>query len=462
MNHRLATLLVLTLAAPALAGCLGGAQPVAQGTTNLDAPEITEEARDQFEQLTQVIPSNYTFPGQQALESVVVWLNDTVDSAANAAIESPGDDGGMRFQTPVKAQDFSAQIPPRQAVEIHITLFWSGNPGQSADLDIFTDLPGVEGAFDPSQGQEMNWNRPVKRTVVNTVGVEGRQHLIGVQVTNGRIAPGAVVPYTLQISFDYAQDVLTPYHPYAFTLPEGATGVVLRSAKVTGDEHITAAFAILSPQDELVSYQLYDDIAIPTESVFIPLRQPGEYVFYAYEMVGGFLTLRADSPVPMREVRILPLVEETVMDFQQPLAPGIVGHHIVFNSGNGLPIDGTPVDTPAQPGAVAGTFTVDATYPLRIEGVFAEGQAIAGDVQLTIRNDKGVVWNGVRSLRADFGEQGSLGWSGDHAPFVTSDPSLLGKGAYTVEVTVNGYTGQLGHTVLTYQRPPGSAAQGGA
>lgn len=450
MNLRTAPVLVLALALPALAGCLGGSAPPPPETSNLDAAEITDEAQQQFEELTQVIPSNYTFPGQELLESAVVWLNDTVDATANGAIEGPADDGGMNFQTVLKTTDFSAQVPPRQATEIHITLSWFGNPGQSADLDIYTDLPGVTGAYDPSQGQEMNWNRPVKRLVVNTVGVENRPHLIGVQVTNGRIAPGQSVPYTLQIQFDYTKDVLTPHHPYAFTLPEGATGVVLRSAKVTGDEHLQAEFVIISPQDELVSYQLYDDIAIPTESVFIPLRQPGEYIFYAYRMVGGFLTLKADAPVPLREARVLPLTEEVTMDPIQPVMPGVVGHSIV---------PGT-VETPSQAGGRAATFTVEKAFPLRVEGVFGEGQSLAGDVELVIGNEKGVVWKGVRSLRADFGEQGSVGWTGDHPPFVAVDHSLLGKGSYYVDVTVNGYNGQLGHKVVTYER--GAAPAGGA
>lgn len=462
MNLRTASLMALLLLGSALSGCFGGPPPQAATTENLDAEEISQEAEQRFEELTQVIPSNYTFPGQELLEPVTIWLNDTIDSTANAAIENPADDGGFQFQTLLKTTDFSAQIPVGQAVEVHVTLYWSGNPGQSVDLDIYTDLPGAKGAYDPSQGQEMNWNRPVKRHVVNTVGVANQPHLIGVEVTNGRIAPGQTVPYTLQVQFDYAKDVLTPYHPWAFTVPEGATGIVLKSVKITGDEHIRSDFAIISPQDELVAYQEYDDIAIPTESVFIPLRQPGEYIFYAYSMVGGFLSLKADAPVPARQARFLPLVDEVTVDFNQPLAPGIVGHNLVLG-GTGTALDGTPVETPPAVGRTANTFTVDQTFPLRVEGVFTEDQqAIAGDVQLIISNERGVVWNGVRSLRADLGgEQGSVGWSGDHAPWVHVDNSLLGKGTYTVEVTVDGYTGQLGHRLVTYQR--GAApAEGGS
>lgn len=458
MKSTHALLLVLVLGTTAMAGCLGGAKQDVQQTQLQRPREITEETERRFEELTQVIPSNYTFPGQELLEPLVVWVNDTVDSTANAAIESPQDDGGFNFNTFVKAQDFSQYIPPRQPTEIHIVLYWYGNPGQSADLDIFVDLPGTTTHYDPNTDQHFNWNIPVKRMVVNTVGVEAKQHLIGVQVTNGRIAPGQTMPYTLQVSFDYAKDVLTPHHPYAFTVPEGATGVVLRSVKVTGDEHIKAEFAMLSPQDELVSYTLYDDIAIPTESVFIPLRQPGEYVFYAYKMEGGFLSLKADAPVPLRDVRILPLAEERVVDFQNPAAPGVAGHSLTIDTGL-LPVDGQQVETPYQEGARS-PFNLD-RFPLRIEGFFdGSGQSVAGDAEVRILNEKGVVYRAVRSARADMGEQGSLGWSGDHPPFMHADYSLLGKGSYTVSVVVNGYTGTIGHKVLSYDR--GAAPSGGA
>lgn len=452
---RAAVLLVLALSATVLAGCLGGAKQEVQPTENLKPREVTAETERRFEELTQVVPSNYTFPGQQALEPAVVWLNDTIDQAADMAFESPSDDGGMNFQTPLKVQDYARFIPPRQAVEIHIVLYWYGNPGQSADLDIYTDLPGRTSHHDPSTGQEMNYNIPVKRVVVNTVGVEGQDHLIGVQATNGRIAPGQSVQFFMQISFDYVKDVLTPYHPYAFELPQGATGVVLRSVKVTGDEHIQSTFAILSPDDELVSFQQYDDIAIPTESVFIPLKQPGEYVFYAYRMNGGFLSLKADSPVPMRDTRILPLREEHAVDFSNPAAPGTAQHDIRLRTGTLA--DDNVISTPYQEGANAGTFQVDKGYPLRIWGEFLGDQTVSGDAEVRILNAKGVVFRAVRSLRADLGEQGSLGWSGDNPPWLMRDYSLLGKGSYTVSVVSDGYTGQIGHAILTYDRGAGGA-----
>lgn len=450
MKHRGAALLGLVLVSVALAGCFGQAKEDLRPTKALRPREITQEAERQFEELTQLIPPNYTFPGQEALEPVVVWLNGTIDSTANAAIESPNDDGGFNYKTYVIAEDVSRYIPPNQAAEVHIKLWWHGNPGQSADLDIFTDLPGIKSHHDPGTDQHFNWNIPVKREVVNTVGVAGRPHLIGVQVTNGRIAPGQQMPFFLEMRFDYAKDVLTAHHPYAFTLPEGATGVVMRSVKVFGDEHVKATFIVLDPQDNLVTFQEYNDIAIPTESVFIPLRQPGEHVFYAYEMTGGFLSLKADSPVPQREARILSLQEERAIDFQQPLAPGVVGRSVGAA--------GQSVETPYQPGAKAATFTVERTWPLRVEGFFEEGQSVAGDAEVRILGPSGdAVFRAVRSARVD-GSDGSMGWSGDNPPFVTRDFSKLGKGAYTVEVVVNGYTGKIGHSILTYDR--GSAAGG--
>lgn len=450
-----AFLVALLLVATAAAGCLGGAKPETVQEANLKPKEITQDAEKRFEELTQVIPSNYTFAGQRLLDPIVAWFNDTIDSAADTGFESPSDDGGFNFTTIPKTMDVSQHIPVGQAVEIHITLWWSGNPGQSVDLDILTDLPGSVGAFDPSTGQEMNWNVPVKRLVVNTVGVAGQKPLIGVQATNGRIAPGQTVEFHLSMAFDYARDVLTPYHPWAFQVPDGATGIVLHSEKITGDEHIQAAFSIISPTDDLVQFVEYDDIAIPTESVFIPLRQPGEYIFYAYFMTGGFLSLKADAPVPVRDVRALALTEESAVDFNNPAAPGIVEHNLTVDTGLGSPADGLNVATPYQEGSNAGTFSVDKAFPLRVLGWFGGGQTVAGDAEVRISNDAGVVYDAVRGLRADFGDQGSIGWTGDHAPFVSTFPGRLHKGSFTVSVVSDGYTGQIGHTILSYDRSAG-------
>jgi predicted small lipoprotein YifL len=453
MRRALLAMVALALLGVSLAGCLGGAKQDLQPASTLKPKEITKEAEKRFEELTQVVPSNYTFPGQQLLESVVVWLNDTIDTAADTAVENPRDDGGMDFQTVLKTVDISRYLPPRQAAEVHVKLYWYGNAGSSADLDIFTDLPGATGAYDPSTPQDWNWNIPVKRAVFDTVGVEGQPALVGVQAANGKILPGSDIPFFLQVQIDYARDVLTPHNAYAFTVPEGATGIVLRSVKVTGDEHIQARFAIISPQDELVSFTEFDDIAIPTESVFVPLRAPGEYVFYAHTMTGGFLSLKADSPVPQREVRILPLKEERVVDFAGvPAAAGVVAHDFGDVTGTG-----TNVSTPYTEGSKA-SFTLD-RFPLRVEGFFdSGGAALAGDVEQRILGPKGLVYDAVRSARVDT-DAGSLGWSGDHGVFRTSDPSLLGKGGYTVSVVIDGYTGSIGHTILTYERGP--AAPGG-
>jgi hypothetical protein len=211
---------------------------------------------------------------------------------------------------------------------------------------------------------------------------------------------------------------------------------------------------MIDPNDEPVSFQEYDDIAIPTESVFIPLKQPGEYVFYAYRMVGGFLSLKADAPVPIRDVRILPLKEDHAVDFSNPAAPGVAQHDIQLRTGT--PLDGSPISTPYQEGAKAGTFTVDKGFPLRIWGEWLGGQTVAGDAEVRITNAKGIVFRSVHTVRADLGEQGSLGWSGDQRPWVMSDPTLLGKGAYAVSVVSDGYTGQIGHAILTYDRAGGA------
>ncbi|HVL87805.1 MAG TPA: hypothetical protein VM681_07380 [Candidatus Thermoplasmatota archaeon] len=433
-------------AALLLAGCIGGAQNDGlKQTQTLKPKELTQEAERRFQELASAVPLNYSFVGQGLLLPVVTWFNDTIDGAANTALEGNKDEGGTRYNLVYKTTDVTRLIPPGQPAKVSVKLYWYGNPGQSADLDIFVNVPGLRTDHDDGDSQGMNWNIPVKRMGFTTVGVAGEPHEIGVQASQGLIAPGQPVNFFLEITVDYARDVLTPYHPYAFTVPQGASGIILRSDKVGGSDHVKAKFVIVDPNDELVQYVEYNDLDIPSESIFIPTRGPGEYVFYAYEMTGGFLSLRADVPVEENQVRTLRLAEERVVDFSGPANPGLVSHRIVWD------LAGVNQETPYMEGAAA-AFGVDKSYPLRVVGFLEGNNAAVGDVQIRISSSQGLVFDYVRTARVD-NQQGSLGFSGDHHPFVFVDNSKLAKGSYAMSVVVNGMLqGQIGHAVLTYQR----------
>lgn len=429
------------------AGCIGGSQnDDVQQTKTIKPKEITKEAEKRFQEITSVIPLNYTIPGQQLLEKAVVWFNDTVDSAADASFESPKDEGGNNFMPVYKTFDLGKLLPAGQPAKVQLTLFWRGNPGSSADLDIFVDVPGLKTDHDGGDSQSMNWNIPVKRKTFVTVGVPGQNHLVGVQASEGRIAPGEQLPFAMEITVSYARDVLTPYHPYAFTVPQGASGIILESDKVGGSDHVKAKFVVIDPLDELVQYVEYNDIDIPSESIFVPTTQAGEYIFYAFAMEGGFLALKADVPVEENLVRILPRVEERIADFSDPMAPGVAEHTVQWDA------VGQTIVTPGYREGRAAAFAVDKSFPLWITSFIDGGQVVTGDVQIRISSAKGLVHDYVRTARVD-GDQGRLGFSGETAPFVFHDPSMLSKGSYTISQVVNGNGGgAIGHSVLTYQR----------
>ena len=351
-----------------------------------------------------------------------------------------------RYNLARQVADVTSIIPPGQPTEIHITLYYYSQLGNSAKCDIYLDVPGTKTSFNPSNNDEFNWKFSVQRKVVNTVGVPGQKHEIGLECGNGRMTSG--IPFTIRMDVTYEKDVFTPYHPYAFQVPANASGIILESAKGGGPEHLRAWFIVVSPRDELVAFVDFNDIAIPTESVFIATPEPGEYVFYAHNMTGGFLRMRADSPVEQRDVRILRLAESREAFLTGP-SPGVAPRDWFHGPDPAAGL--APVETPGAGGQEA-TFNVDGTFPLRIAAFIGDpasgSRTLMSDVRIS--SSKGLVAYLQRVARYD-DERGSLGVSQDewNSAF---QPWNLQKGAYTVQIVNNSPDASVGRIVTTYVR----------
>ncbi|HLE95725.1 MAG TPA: hypothetical protein VI997_00010 [Candidatus Thermoplasmatota archaeon] len=427
---------VAVLTALVTAGCLGNDEPVATASTDLrDA--VGDRTADAIEARAALVPRNYSFPEQRSLPQVVLYKNATIDSTANTGYEDRNDRGGNHHGVKIFAEDYSGVIPPGQPVEIRVNLLAAMTAGQSADLDIYVDVPGTRTDFDPSSQDEFNWKFTSKSRTVSTVGVAGAKHEIGVAAANGKIAPGQQLAYTLVIELTYVKDVLTPFHPWAIELPENASGLVISSVKGSGPEHVRSRFIVLDPEDEPVGLVDFNDIAIPTQSVFVATNGPGTYVFYAWEMTGGFLEVQADVPVPMRDARPLEQVEVAAVDSAAP-APGFPAR------------DWTHDGATKTPGASGGTasFSVTGAFPLRITPTMGEGATGAAEVRIT--SPLGVVASMQRVARFDQGED-RLGYTQDE--FNTEFyPVNLAKGEYKVEFVNDAPALEIGHVVLAYVR----------
>lgn len=428
---------VALLVAASFTGCLGwlfgdGGPPV-QANTTVD-PGIP----DDIGRLVSGVLTNYSFPAQAALPWVTAWFNGTVGPETNAAVENVRDDGGTDLNGVVRTMDVTPFLPPGQPTEIAIRLFWNAAEGNSADLDIYVDVPGTTTSTGDG-AEELNFNIPSKTLVVNTVGVAGYAAKIGVQGANGRTTSD--LAFTVEMAFSYAKDVFTPAIPYAIPVPQNATGLILESVKAAGDEHVTARFVILDPTDAPIAYMEYNDIAIPTESVFIPVNGPGDYVFYAYDMRGGFLSAKADVGLKDTHARPLSVKEERVVDASAP-APGVVGRNwLAPNPGGDVPL--------------TGGSTVDVNFPkfpLAVRAfIDAAGQGGAtGMCQIQITSPKGLVASATRIARVD-SAQGSVGYTDDEGQNNVFNPGNVTAGPYKITIVNNG-NGALGHTVLSYTR----------
>lgn len=430
-------LVAALVASASVTGCLGwlfGGDD-ATGPTNAT---VDDKIPKDIVDLARNVFKNYTLPGSLARPWTTVWYNDSIGPEANLAVENVRDDGGTDFNGVVKTMDVSAFLPPGQATEIAIRVFWNAAEGNSADLDLYIDLPGIVTSTGGGE-EELNFNIPIKSMTVNTVGVAGYPAKIGVQAANGRTVQN--LDFHVEMAFSYAKDALTPFHAYAIPVPANATGLIFESVKAAGDEHVTVDFVLLDPNDEPVVYMEYDDLAIPTESVFIPTRGAGEYVFYAYAMRGGFLSVKSDVGLTETKIRTLATKEESVVDASAP-APGLASRDWLA----------------PNPGAVTpktGGTVVDVNFPffpLSVRGfIDASGQGGAtGMAQVTIESAKGVVSEVTRIARADL-DQGTIGYTDDEGQNHVFTPANLAKGPYKITIVNNG-NGAVGHTVLSYTR----------
>lgn len=443
---RLAVLLMAAMVTTT--GCLGlfgdddetGDQA---GETSLE-DDIGESAARDIEQRTQNQFRNYTVAGQEDLASTTLWLNGTVGAGdATASQEDRNDRSGTNYNTAYLTEDISDLLPDDQPAVINLKMWYFAGPGRSADLDIYANVPGTQTDWAGDDCDEFSWKVCVQELTLSTVGSSDGPAEVGVQVANER-AFAEDLEYFLEVKVDYFQDVVGPSVPYAVPVSENATGIVITSQKAGGGQHIQAELVIIGPDDELVSHETYNDIAIPTESKLIPVSQPGEYVVYIQELEGGFLGLESDVPLPpgQREVRALDKVVESAQDASAP-APG-KGQEC-------------PADLECGPSSMAGsaTFSAEGTFPLEVlgwigqpEGESASQQAyLNAEVRITSQNGE-VFYTNEWVKYED--ERGTIGMTrGELNTNATYEN--LAKGEYTVDFVIDG-TGNVGHTLVTYSR----------
>lgn len=422
----------------AMAGCLGG-QKVEQRAAPPPPKELSLEEQRRLEILAAPEIRNYTLPGSERLEPVVKWFNDTIGPEANTAYQDRNMRGGNDFNTVLKTYDVTDMVPDGQPTALRVKLVYFGQPLSSTKAHVYVCVPAHCSYFTDNNNDEFNWKATVEVVNVVTVGVSGEKHEVGIAAANGKMV--SPVAFSLEVQASYFQDVLTPFHAYAFKVPEGATGVTLRSVK-PGQEHLQAKFIVLDPQDELVSYTEYDDIAIVSESIFIPTRQPGEYVFYAQEMHNGFFTIVSDAPLGENNtLRTLPLTR-TEVAFSGGAAPGVPERD---PTGAGV---GVPGVFPAYAEGSKVPFSVDQGFPVEMGAFIQDG--VTGAAEIRILSSKGEVYRLQRVARVD-SDQGSLGYTRDEANTMTNWANLA-KGAYSVSLVSDAVTGQMGAWYLTFSR----------
>ncbi|MHB8605967.1 MAG: hypothetical protein ACYDCK_12005 [Thermoplasmatota archaeon] len=432
----------------ALAGCFG------RGGTKITPTDINNSIVNNSQQvkinaLTSAKPLAWTFPGQQALPSKVLWINGSLDQSADTGVEDPQNRGGTSYQTLTVAKDVSAFLPPGQPAEISMRLQFDNKPGYSADLDIYVNVPGDFEHQSRDYPDEFTWTLPVKEKHVSTVGATGQKEELGVSVANGRIAPGQSLNYWMRVEFTYAKDVAAPKVPYGINVDSNVTGLIVESVKSASDAHVDATYVIIGPDDTLVQAVHFNDIDVPTQSFYVPLTKgPGMYVFYAYNETGGFLTLKADGPLDDAVARTLTVVATPLTLITDPQAAGVTEQKWVeAYAGQAQPVpytEGKSVD-----------FSTGTGFPLEIRPFIAASDAgvAVGDVELRVLNGKGnLVSLYHRTARWD-DSKGSIGFSDDDTTENHYfDPTKLDGTKYKLSAVVDGSSSQEGVLVLSYKR----------
>lgn len=414
-----------------LAGCSGGGKKVEQQVVLPE--EITQQDLERATTLVSKFPTAFSFPGQEALAPLVHWINGTLaPGTGSTGVELPNDDGPVDYGAEVVVFDVADKVPVGQPVEVRLNLKWWGDPGRAADLDIWVDMPGTQGAVEPLRYDESNnWNIITKQRVVNAVHLEGQPFAVGLQVNNGRIfdASGSV-PYVLSVEFHYVANVLPPGAPYALQVPANSTFLVIDTERVVGDEHVDVDFVLVGPDDKVVRAMHHNDIG--QETLSISVRGGGEYILYAHKMHGGFLRVESELPNERFEARLLATaVEERIL------------------YGNPAPLPGTYVEqSPASSNTfgATGELAVGPTFPLDIVP-FIRSDAAVVDAALNITSGSG--WYATAYARTSYNdERGRVGAT----PVVRIDRSGLDAGPYTYGVVSNGVAATLGVQIITYVR----------
>lgn len=443
------TLLAIAIAAMLpMAGCIGLFGDDGDGDqeeANAFGEEIGEGTASQIEGEIQKQFTNYTIPGQETLDEVVLWLNDTVSAGESmASQEDRNDRSGSNYNTEIRTEDISSHLPPGQPAEINLKLWFFGQPGSSSQIDTYVNVPGTETEWSGDDCDEFSWKICVQERTLTTIGVDGEPAEVGVQISNNR-ALVEDLDYFYQVKITYADDVIAPHAPFAVNVPENATGLVFSSVKPNAG-HLTGEFIVIGPDNELVDHVEYNDLALATESRLVNINEPGEYIVYAQELSGGFLAIDSDVPVPPEQLdaRMLNTVREDVVVANNP-SPGA----------GCVPIDpeGALGDCDEQAMFVSDSaqFSVEGTFPLELHAwINEEGSPNANaDTEVRIHSDSGLVYHAKKWVQYE-DERGTMGSTRDDLNFNAYWENLA-LGSHTIEYVASG-TGAIGYTVVTYER----------
>lgn len=442
-------LLVLSLA---LAGCSGGGKKKEEEKFVLPE-EITQQDVTRLENLASIYPTIYNFPGQAALDPVLdIYFNGTLTPGTGSdSLEFPNGDGPIDYNGAIVPFDIADKVPVGQPVEVRVVLKWSGDPGSSADIDIWSDMPGVPATEEAKRNDEsINWNVVFKQRVMDAVHLEGQPFQVGLKITNGRIAYPEGLHYSLHVDLYFVENVLAPGAAYAIQVPENSTILVVDTERVVGDEHVDLEMLIIGPGDRLVRHLKHNDIGVETLSIAVP--GGGEYVVYSQSMHGGFLRLEAQIPHPGFQARLLETAwEDRVLHAGPDPAPGTYAEQG----------SGGPAQTGSNSYGKETTFDVGPAFPLDIVP-FMEASAGPVDVAINITSPRGWYATGYscRSIPVPAAnpqapycgtfqdESGRIG-----APLLQRyDRSQIDVGTYAVGLVANGPGAKLGVSILTYTR----------
>lgn len=445
-------LVVLLMLSLALAGCSGGGKKKQEDTFVLPE-EITQQDITRLENLASIYPTIYSFPGQTALAPLLdVYFNGTLaPGTASDSVEFPNGDGPIDYNGVIVPFDLADKVPVGQPVEVRVVLKWSGDPGASADLDIWSDMPGVPATEEAKRFDEsMNWNVVFKQRVMNAVHLEGQPFQVGLKVTNGHITHPDGLDYSLRVDLHFVDNVLAPGAAYAIQVPENSTILVIDTERVVGDEHVDLELLLIGPNDQLVRHLKHNDIGVETLSLSVP--GGGEYVVYAHSMHGGFLRIEAQIPHPDFEARLLETAwEDRVLHAGPDPAPGTYAEQG----------SGGPAQTGSNSYGKESTFDVGPAFPLDIVP-YMEASAGPVDVAINITSPRGWYATGYscRSMpvpalapQAPYcgtfeDESGRIG-----APLLQRyDRSTIAVGTYNAGLVANGPGATLGVSILTYVR----------